>query len=172
MLDDCARLREILKALPRNRHYIPVLICLSWSHEPPNVTKDFDDMVNTFILRLGTIYLLYQVVAALQDNLLRSHHEFAVSSGALDTESKLEVLLRSIAFDRDGCLVQLVSVDGLLPFIAGRRTSDLVSVDIFEGWGRVWDELTTWLTKCTIHNDCTSPPHGLCPELYSCNDPL
>ncbi|KAL4071877.1 SAC3/GANP/Nin1/mts3/eIF-3 p25 family-domain-containing protein [Scleroderma citrinum] len=120
VLDDCARLREILKAFPRSRHYIPVLICISWSHEPPDVAKDFDDMVSV----------------AHQDGLLGSRHELVVSSAALDTDSKFEELLKLIAFDRDGRLVKLVSVN-----------------DLFEGWRRAWDELTAWLAKCTIHND-------------------
>ncbi|KIO02581.1 hypothetical protein M404DRAFT_147482 [Pisolithus tinctorius Marx 270] len=119
VLDDCARLREILKMLPPDRHYIPSLICISWASEPPDVTKDFDDMV----------------VAATQ-GLLTSCRELFVTPGALGTESKFEELLTSIRFDRDGRLVRSISVDGVV-----------------EDWERIWDEMTTWLAKCTIHGE-------------------
>ncbi|KAI6145024.1 SAC3/GANP/Nin1/mts3/eIF-3 p25 family-domain-containing protein [Pisolithus tinctorius] len=119
VLDDCARLREILKMLPPDRHYIPSLICISWASEPPDVTKDFDDMV-----------------ATATQGLLTSCRELFVTPGALGTESKFEELLTSIRFDRDGRLVRSISVDGVV-----------------EDWERIWDEMTTWLAKCTIHGE-------------------
>ncbi|KAI6024208.1 hypothetical protein EDC04DRAFT_2725458 [Pisolithus marmoratus] len=97
ILDDCARLREMIKTLPPDRHYVPALICISWASEPPEVTKDFDDMVATATQGLFT-----------------SHHELSVTSGALDMESKFEELLRSIPFDHVGRLVRLISIDGVL----------------------------------------------------------
>lgn len=126
ILDDCARLREIIKTLPTDRHYVPSLICISWTSEPPDVTKDFDDMV----------------VTATAQGLFTSCHQLFIASGALDTESKFEVLLRSISFDRDGHLVRSISFDGIL-----------------EDWKRIWDEMTTWLAKCTIHGEFNWNPH-------------
>ncbi|KAI6133001.1 SAC3/GANP/Nin1/mts3/eIF-3 p25 family-domain-containing protein [Pisolithus croceorrhizus] len=120
ILDDCARLRDIIKTLPPDRHYVPSLICISWTSEPPDVTKDFDDMV----------------VAATAQGLFTSCHQLFIASGALDTESKLEALFRSISFDRDGHLVRSISIGGVL-----------------EDWERIWDEMTTWLAKCTIHGE-------------------
>ncbi|KAI6128109.1 SAC3/GANP/Nin1/mts3/eIF-3 p25 family-domain-containing protein, partial [Pisolithus croceorrhizus] len=120
ILDDCARLRDIIKTLPPDRHYVPSLICISWTSEPPDVTKDFDDMV----------------VAATAQGLFTSCHQLLIASGALDTESKFEALFRSISFDRDGHLVRSISIGGVL-----------------EDWERIWDDMTTWLAKCTIHGE-------------------
>ncbi|KAI6014532.1 SAC3/GANP/Nin1/mts3/eIF-3 p25 family-domain-containing protein [Pisolithus microcarpus] len=120
ILDDCARLREIIKTLPPDRHYVPSLLCISWTSEPPDVTKDFDDMV----------------VTVTAQGLLASCHQLSVTSRALDTESNFEVLLRSISFDRDGHLVRSISIDGVL-----------------EDWESIWDEMTTWVAKCTIRGE-------------------
>ncbi|KAG6330558.1 hypothetical protein ID866_8530 [Astraeus odoratus] len=120
VLDDCARLREVFETLPPNRHYIPSLICISWSSDPPDVTKDFDGMV----------------AIACEDGRLTSHHDLTVASDALDTEAKLEELLKSIPFDRDGRLVRWISTD-----------------DLFVEWERIWDEVNAWLSKCTVYGE-------------------
>ncbi|KAI6001946.1 SAC3/GANP/Nin1/mts3/eIF-3 p25 family-domain-containing protein [Pisolithus albus] len=120
ILDDCARLREIIKTLPPDRHYVPSLICISWTSEPPDVTKDFDDMV----------------VTVTAQGLLTSCHQLSVTSGALDTELNFEVLLRSIPFDRNGHIVRSISIDGVL-----------------EDWENIWDEMTSWVAKCTIRGE-------------------
>ncbi|KAI6115064.1 SAC3/GANP/Nin1/mts3/eIF-3 p25 family-domain-containing protein [Pisolithus croceorrhizus] len=80
ILDDCARLRDIIKTLPPDRHYVPSLICISWTSEPPDVTKDFDDMV----------------VAATAQGLFTSCHQLLIASGALDTEFEIRGVSISI----------------------------------------------------------------------------
>jgi nuclear mRNA export protein SAC3 len=48
-LDDCSRLREIIKALPAKRHFVPSLLVIHWveaGSAAPGV--DFIDMVRMF----------------------------------------------------------------------------------------------------------------------------
>jgi len=48
ILDDCARLREILLALPEGRHFLPSLLLILWSEREPSVPgPDLQDMVGT-----------------------------------------------------------------------------------------------------------------------------
>ena len=48
ILDDCARLREILLALPEGRHFLPSLLLILWSERGPSVVgSDLQDMVGT-----------------------------------------------------------------------------------------------------------------------------
>lgn len=47
VLDDCARLRDIVALLPEGRHYSPSLLFINWDAKPgSDVHKDILDMVN------------------------------------------------------------------------------------------------------------------------------
>ena len=51
ILDDCARLREILLALPERRHFLPSLLLILWSERGLSVVgSDLQDMVSTRLL--------------------------------------------------------------------------------------------------------------------------
>jgi len=55
ILDDCARLREILLTLPEGRHFLPSLLLIIWSEREPSVLgSDLRDMVST---RLSVVAL-------------------------------------------------------------------------------------------------------------------
>jgi hypothetical protein len=46
ILDDCARLREILLMLPEGRHFIPSLLVILWSERQPSILgSDLQDTV-------------------------------------------------------------------------------------------------------------------------------
>jgi hypothetical protein len=46
VLDDCARLRDIIQALPVKRHFVPSLLVVTWTEtDPPELEHDFQDMV-------------------------------------------------------------------------------------------------------------------------------
>jgi len=56
ILDDCARLREILLALPEGRHFLPSLLLILWSEREPSVPgSDLQDMVGTGVSQPLTI---------------------------------------------------------------------------------------------------------------------
>ncbi|KIJ67361.1 hypothetical protein HYDPIDRAFT_37902 [Hydnomerulius pinastri MD-312] len=97
VLDDCARLREIVEAFPSNRHYIPSLLCVSWNGSEPDVSKDFDDMVESMI----------------GGGKITSAQELLISTTALDMESKFKELLRVTPFDLEGRLVMWLSLHDL-----------------------------------------------------------
>ncbi|KIJ19387.1 hypothetical protein PAXINDRAFT_178967 [Paxillus involutus ATCC 200175] len=97
VLEDCARLREIIEVFPSNRHYVPSLLCISWSESEPAVSKDFDDMVNSMV----------------GGGMLTSAHDFLISTATLDMESKLEELLHVIPFDLEARLVKWLSINDL-----------------------------------------------------------
>ena len=49
ILDDCSRLRDIVKALPAKRRYIPSLLIISWAEgEENHAASDLFDMVGYF----------------------------------------------------------------------------------------------------------------------------
>ena len=51
ILDDCSRLRDIFKALPVKRRYIPSLLIISWTEgEESHASSDFFDMVGYFLI--------------------------------------------------------------------------------------------------------------------------
>ncbi|KAH7886763.1 SAC3/GANP/Nin1/mts3/eIF-3 p25 family-domain-containing protein [Phlebopus sp. FC_14] len=97
VLEDCARLREIVQAFSPNRHYVPSLICISWSRREPDVSTDFDDMVTSMI----------------GGGMFASSHELFITTAVSDMESKLEELLRVVTFDYGGRLVQWSSLNDL-----------------------------------------------------------
>jgi hypothetical protein len=48
ILDDCARLREVLLTLPEGRHFVPSLLVILWSElQPPVLGSDLQDMVGS-----------------------------------------------------------------------------------------------------------------------------
>ncbi|KAH0835800.1 hypothetical protein J3R83DRAFT_9655 [Lanmaoa asiatica] len=52
VLEDCARLREIIEAFPADQHYVPSLLCITWSERDPDSSKDFHDMVESMLEEL------------------------------------------------------------------------------------------------------------------------
>jgi hypothetical protein len=51
ILDDCARLREILLALPERRLFLPSLLVILWSEsQPSTLGPDLQDMVRSLLL--------------------------------------------------------------------------------------------------------------------------
>jgi hypothetical protein len=113
VLEDCARLREIIEVFPSNRHYVPSLLCISWSESEPAVSKDFDDMVSAGCISVGFHSLCSQVNSMVGGGMLTSAHDFLISTAALDMESKLEELLHVIPFDLEARLVKWLSINGM-----------------------------------------------------------
>lgn len=56
ILDDCARLREILIALPEGRHFLPSLLLILWSEREPSVHgSDLQEMVGIRLSQRRTV---------------------------------------------------------------------------------------------------------------------
>jgi hypothetical protein len=63
VLDDCSRLRDIIKALPEKRHFVPSLLLFVWAADEPassdstTLPADFLDMVGR-PARVGAVFLM------------------------------------------------------------------------------------------------------------------
>ncbi|KAH9475152.1 SAC3 family protein 1 [Psilocybe cubensis] len=97
VLDDCARLREIIKALPPKRHFIPSLLVICWTEgEQTPEESDFFDMVK-------------KLTAA---STIRSSQVLNMTSATKDLDTKLESALSSLTLDTEGLLVKPLTLKG------------------------------------------------------------
>ncbi|PPQ97115.1 hypothetical protein CVT26_000597 [Gymnopilus dilepis] len=97
ILDDCSRLREIIKALPEKRHFIPSLLIIHWTEEGQTQSApDFFDMIKKLVA----------------DGVVQSYNVFAMTSATKDLDNKLDNLLSSLDLDLEGKLVQSLSIRG------------------------------------------------------------
>jgi len=105
VLDDCSRLRDIVEALPPRRHFVPSLLTISWVDvEHDDIAVDFKSMVSKLV----------------NDGILSSHREFSITTETIDLDTKLEDALRTLAFDVEGKLAQLLSVRGIAFYFHSR----------------------------------------------------
>ncbi|EIW77736.1 hypothetical protein CONPUDRAFT_128686 [Coniophora puteana RWD-64-598 SS2] len=136
-LDDCARLREIIGALPSERHFVPTLLSISWTggnkkdpskDENSRSGDDFDGMVAGYI----------------KDGTLKAHRDFKLSTTTGDLDSRFSEALEGLQIDVSGELVIKTSLSELLK--APRA---------------VWLEFASrWLERCFINGFYDWTLHG------------
>ncbi|KAK2464989.1 hypothetical protein APHAL10511_003065 [Amanita phalloides] len=98
ILDDCARLRDIIKVLPRRRHYIPSLLLIRWGDTNASMdNSDFSDMVQKFA----------------DDSVIGDVRVFPVTSEAKDLDVKFKEALSNLQLDTTGKLVESLTVQDL-----------------------------------------------------------
>jgi len=97
ILDDCSRLRDIIKALPATRRFIPSLLVISWTEEESHLASDLFDMVKKLV----------------GDSVLQSYHVLAMTSATKDLDNKLSDALQSLDLDLEGKLIQTMSLRGV-----------------------------------------------------------
>ncbi|KAF8814570.1 hypothetical protein BYT27DRAFT_7249958 [Phlegmacium glaucopus] len=98
ILDDCSRLRDIVKALPAKRRYIPSLFIICWTEgEEIRAASDFFDMVKKLVA----------------DSVLQSYQIFAMTAVTKDLDNKFDTALQSLDLDLEGKLVQTLSLRGV-----------------------------------------------------------
>ncbi|KAF8621366.1 hypothetical protein AX15_007833 [Amanita polypyramis BW_CC] len=98
ILDDCARLRDIVKALPSKRHYIPSLLVIHWGDASEFLdNSDFSEMVRKLV----------------DDSVIGNMCIFSVTTEATDLDIKFKDALSNLRLDTSGKLVQSLSVQGL-----------------------------------------------------------
>ncbi|KAG7441941.1 uncharacterized protein BT62DRAFT_936575 [Guyanagaster necrorhizus] len=99
LLDDCSRLRDIIKSLPGNRHYVPSLLVIWWAEEEnARPASEFADMVRKFSTE-GTV---------------RSYEVLSITSTTKDLDSKFAESIGALDFDLEGRLVKGLAVKGVL----------------------------------------------------------
>ncbi|KAI9438957.1 SAC3/GANP/Nin1/mts3/eIF-3 p25 family-domain-containing protein [Lactarius indigo] len=87
VLDDCARLREVVEKFPEDRHFIPSVLFIIWG-------EDETEALPGDLHRMGVI---------------GSHATFSLSSKAKDLDEKFTEILRSMDLDTAGGLVEILS---------------------------------------------------------------
>ncbi|KAJ3510677.1 hypothetical protein NLJ89_g4539 [Agrocybe chaxingu] len=98
VLDDCSRLRELIKTLPSDRHFIPSLLIICWAEEDQaSSASDFFDMANRLV----------------SESVFQSCQAFAMTSATKDLDNKLNCVLSSMNLDTEGKLVQSLSSKGV-----------------------------------------------------------
>ncbi|KAI9510104.1 SAC3/GANP/Nin1/mts3/eIF-3 p25 family-domain-containing protein [Russula earlei] len=98
ILDDCARLREVIETFPEDRHFIPSIMFILWSqHEAEALPDDLHRMVH------------YEV-----KGIIGSHSTFSLSSTTKDLDERFRQVLSSMDLDTAGGLVEILSRQGIL----------------------------------------------------------
>ncbi|KAF9484566.1 hypothetical protein BDN70DRAFT_872349 [Pholiota conissans] len=111
VLDDCSRLREIVKSLSPKRHFVPSLLVISWGEQDEvSKTSDFTTMVDKLIA----------------DSVLQSYQVFAITSATKDLDNKLDTILDSLTLDTEGKLVKMLTLDGVFKLFESAFDSFLI----------------------------------------------
>ncbi|KIY43244.1 hypothetical protein FISHEDRAFT_78752 [Fistulina hepatica ATCC 64428] len=103
VLDDCARLRDVIQALPPRRYYNPSLFIISWTdNKRTPIEKDMSEMA-----------IDGQIQAYVDGSELESYTVFAITDATLDVDTKFSEALKSLVLDVKGRMAQIVSLRGL-----------------------------------------------------------
>ncbi|KAF8257416.1 hypothetical protein EI94DRAFT_1758502, partial [Lactarius quietus] len=94
ILDDCARLREVIEMFPQDRHFIPSVLFILWG-------ADEAEALPGDLLRMVGDYATKGVIG--------SHATFSLSSKTTDLDEKFTEILGSMDLDTAGGLVEILS---------------------------------------------------------------
>ncbi|KAK7047608.1 actin cytoskeleton and mitosis protein [Paramarasmius palmivorus] len=98
ILDDCSRLRDVMKTFPPRRYFSPSVLVVWWSERETEMPiSDFSDMLNKLVC----------------DSLLTAFHVFVVSASTKDLDSKLNEALLALPLDLEGRLIQPLTLSGV-----------------------------------------------------------
>ncbi|KAJ7749297.1 hypothetical protein DFH07DRAFT_829171 [Mycena maculata] len=128
ILDDCSRLRDIIKALPEKRHFVPSLLLVVWtadesaaSAELPMLPTDFLDMVNKLVA----------------DSIITSFRAFGVTATATDLDRKFGEAMGMLQLD-----------------VVGRLVQSLTLRDVFKLFDPVFNSfISEWTDNCSATGD-------------------
>lgn len=114
ILDDCARLREVIEMFPQDRHFIPSVLFILWGEaEAEALPGDLLRMVRSFhALNFFDHAHAKQVGDYATKGVMGSHATFSLSSKTTDLDEKFTEILRSMDMDTAGGLVEVLSRQG------------------------------------------------------------
>ncbi|KAK7046765.1 nuclear export factor [Favolaschia claudopus] len=125
ILDDCTRLRDIINALPENRHFVPSLLLFVW-------TADEAESTSETVLLKGD--LLDMVNKLLADSVISSFCAFRVTAATTELDRKFEDALNLLQFDVCGTLVQSLTLR-----------------DVFKIFDPAFHSfITEWMNSCSV----------------------
>ncbi|KAF5375889.1 hypothetical protein D9615_008201 [Tricholomella constricta] len=98
ILDDCARLRDLVNAFPSKRHFIPSLLIISWIEEEDQAKSmtDFADMTKKLV----------------ESRSIDSSYMLSITAATKDLDRKLGEALNTLDLDLEGKLVRSLSIRG------------------------------------------------------------
>ncbi|KAJ7151013.1 hypothetical protein C8R46DRAFT_1123015 [Mycena filopes] len=101
VLDDCSRLREVIKSLPDARHFVPSLLFFVWAADEPASSTD------STILPADLLDMVNKLTA---DSVITSFRAFCVTANTTDLDRKFAETMDSLQLDVDGRLVQSLTL--------------------------------------------------------------
>ncbi|KAJ7336454.1 SAC3 domain-containing protein [Mycena albidolilacea] len=101
VLDDCSRLRDIIKALPERRHFVPSLLLFVWVADEPKSASDLALLPGDF---------LDMVKKLVADSVIASFCAFSLTATTTDLDRKFGEVLNLLQLDVEGRLVQSLTL--------------------------------------------------------------
>ncbi|KAF8189987.1 hypothetical protein K438DRAFT_1676621 [Mycena galopus ATCC 62051] len=101
ILDDCSRLRDIIKALPEKRHFVPSLLLFVWAADEPQSASDLASLPGD---------LLDMVNKLVVDSVIASFCAFRLTATTTDLDRKFGEMLNLLQLDVEGRLVQSLTL--------------------------------------------------------------
>ena len=114
VLDDCARLREVIETLPEDRHFIPSVLFILWNEDDSETLPDDLRHMVHFIRKYCAESCTHQRQAGDYEakGITESYGTFSVSSKTKDLDEKFGQVLSSMELDTVGGLVEIMSRQG------------------------------------------------------------
>lgn len=108
ILDDCSRLRDIVKSFPPKRHFLPSLLVISWIEvRQAKFQSDLIEMVNTLV----------------EESSIQSYGVLSITSATKDLDGKLLEMLDSLSLDWEGKLIRSLTIRGVYKLFEPSFTS-------------------------------------------------
>ncbi|KAJ7207064.1 hypothetical protein GGX14DRAFT_456067 [Mycena pura] len=101
ILDDCSRLRDIIKAFPEKRHFVPCLLLFVWSAAETTSSSDSTTLPGDMLDMIKTL---------VADSVISSFRVFCVTAATTDLDGKLQTALSELEIDVEGRLVQSLTL--------------------------------------------------------------
>lgn len=118
ILDDCSRMRDIVRGLPSERPFVPSLLCLSWSEdERLEANSEMMDMVCRCLLFWDepvseALFLSLQVIKLEHQGILASYHSLSLTSDPASLDNKFREALALLKLDVTGSLAEVLPLRG------------------------------------------------------------
>ncbi|KAJ7669015.1 hypothetical protein B0H17DRAFT_1162276 [Mycena rosella] len=101
VLDDCSRLRDIIKALPAKRHFVPSLLLFVWAADEPASSSDSSSLPVDFL------DMIKKLVA---DSVIADFRAFCFTATTKDLDRKFGEAVGALQLDVEGRLVQSMTL--------------------------------------------------------------
>jgi hypothetical protein len=114
VLDDCARLREVIETFPEDRHFIPSIFFILWNEDDSETLPDDLRHMVRFICKYCAEDCAHKRQAGDYEakGITESYGTFSVSSKTKDLDEKFGQVLSSMELDTVGGLVEILSRQG------------------------------------------------------------